>query len=77
MAGKIQGAFGWYLERDAVQDGEPVKEYYRDGFMGQWTTKFDQRGKFDSFDEALVVYNRFDEPTERASSARICANERM
>ena len=74
MAGKIQGAFGWFLERDAVQEGEQIKEYFMDGFIGDWTKQFNKRTTIHSFDDALVVYNKFSEPTERASSARICAN---
>jgi len=74
MGKKIQGAFGWYLERDAILDGMPIKEYYREGFLGNWTRHFQQRDKIENFDEALKIYNKYDEPTERASSARICAN---
>jgi hypothetical protein len=52
----------------------PIKEYYREGFLGNWTRHFQQRDKIENFDEALKIYNKYDEPTERASSARICAN---
>ena len=67
---KIPFVNGYSLERSAIKDGVPITEYYT---PTQWSECRCARERFMSFEEVMEVYERYNNPTERASGARIIA----